>query len=97
MADRNSLFYPDQNGPYPSVRLKGFRRAQQDIEYMTLLALNKNLPHHVLKGWLREASNGLINPGLGFYISDGENYVKEINSVALPLYFSNSSSLRLNS
>jgi len=41
-ADQLSLFYPGtaigQPGPHPSVRLKSFRRGQQDVEYLTILA-----------------------------------------------------------
>ena len=38
-ADPLALFYPGVasiEGPVPSVRLKAFRRAQQDVEYLTL-------------------------------------------------------------
>ena len=38
-ADTLSLFYPGPGGdqePAPSVRLKAFRRGQQDVEYLTL-------------------------------------------------------------
>ena len=34
-ADELSLFYP---GPIPSIRLKAYRRGQQDVEYLTLLS-----------------------------------------------------------
>ncbi|OEU71844.1 MAG: hypothetical protein BA864_06020 [Desulfuromonadales bacterium C00003093] len=41
-ADQNSLFYPGtvigKPGPLPSIRLKAFRRGQQDVEYLVLLA-----------------------------------------------------------
>ncbi len=41
-ADINALFYPGgrlgQSTPVPSVRLKAYRRGQQDVEYMTILA-----------------------------------------------------------
>jgi len=41
-ADPLSLFYPGhvvgEEGPVPSIRLKAFRRGQQDAEYLTLLA-----------------------------------------------------------
>jgi hypothetical protein len=40
-ADELALFYPGRGGsesaPVPSVRLKAYRRGQQDIEYLTLL------------------------------------------------------------
>ena len=38
-ADRLSLFYPAESGngsPAPSIRLKSYRRGQQDVEYLTL-------------------------------------------------------------
>jgi hypothetical protein len=42
-ADRLSLFYPGESvgltGPVPSVRLKAYRRGQQDAEYCTLWSL----------------------------------------------------------
>jgi Domain of unknown function (DUF4091) len=38
-ADPLSLFYPSRTGgePSPSIRLKAYRRGQQDVEYLTLL------------------------------------------------------------
>ncbi len=40
-ADTNALFYPGDSigrpGPLPSIRLKAFRRGQQDVEYLVLL------------------------------------------------------------
>ena len=43
-ADPLSLFYPatiDSGGPLPSIRLKAFRRGQQDVEYLTMLGAQK--------------------------------------------------------
>jgi len=41
-ADQNALFYPGaaigRPGPLPSIRLKAFRRGQQDVEYLTILS-----------------------------------------------------------
>ena len=40
-ADPLSLFYPSLPGgnePLPSIRLKAYRRGQQDVEYLTILA-----------------------------------------------------------
>ena len=40
-ADAECLFYPPRKGggePIPSIRLKAYRRGQQDVEYLTLLA-----------------------------------------------------------
>jgi hypothetical protein len=38
-ADTLSLFYPSRTGgePTPSIRLKAYRRGQQDVEYLTML------------------------------------------------------------
>jgi hypothetical protein len=38
-ADPLALFYPSRTGgePTPSIRLKAYRRGQQDVEYLTLL------------------------------------------------------------
>lgn len=37
-ASALSLFYPTPDGPRPSIRLKAYRRGQQDVEYLTLLS-----------------------------------------------------------
>lgn len=45
--DRLSLFYPappGSDGPAPSLRLKAFRRGQQDVEYLTLWMRSTGLP-----------------------------------------------------
>jgi hypothetical protein len=46
-ADELSLFYPGKNGgpPVPSIRLKAYRRGQQDVEYLTLLGKVNNEPN----------------------------------------------------
>jgi Domain of unknown function (DUF4091) len=48
-ADELSLFYPardprHRSGPIPSIRLKSYRRGQQDVEYLTLWSQLKNEP-----------------------------------------------------
>jgi hypothetical protein len=47
-ADPLALFYPGRTAgerePVPSVRLKAYRRGQQDVEYLTLLAQIKDQP-----------------------------------------------------
>ncbi len=46
-ADELSLFYPGRDaneGPTPSIRLKAYRRGEQDVEYLTLLALATGQP-----------------------------------------------------
>jgi len=59
-ADTNALFYPDENGPFPSIRLKAFRRGQQDVEYLTMFKALNNVPVHLLDDWLMQASGSRI-------------------------------------
>ncbi len=49
-ADVLALFYPGRAGqpPVPSIRLKAYRRGQQDVEYLTLLARALNQPRWAL-------------------------------------------------
>ncbi len=57
-GDELSLFYPDPQSeaaqPIPSVRLKAYRRGQQNIEYLELLRSRLGVPHWMLRNWLRE-------------------------------------------
>jgi hypothetical protein len=70
-ADEQALFYPPRpgqdTGPVPSLRLKAFRRGQQDVEYLTLLARVEGEPRWALGRRLREAL-GLagVRRGTGF-------------------------------
>ena len=56
-ADTLSLLYPPRRGkePVPSVRLKAFRRGQQDVEYLTLLSLTTGEPRWAIGRRVREA------------------------------------------
>ncbi len=58
-ADRLSLFYPGhvvgQDEPVPSIRLKAFRRGQQDAEYLTLLAQASGEPRWSVGRAVRQA------------------------------------------
>lgn len=57
-ADELALFYPGLSkgaAPVPSIRLKAYRRGQQDVEYLTLLATLKNQPRWAVGGRVREA------------------------------------------
>ena len=57
-ADELSLFYPGrdaQEGPVPSIRLKAYRRGQQDVEYLTLLGQVKGEPRWAVGERVREA------------------------------------------
>jgi hypothetical protein len=58
-ADTLSLFYPAPSGwggaPVPSIRLKAFRRGQQDVEYLTLWSIAKGEPRWAVGRRVREA------------------------------------------
>jgi hypothetical protein len=58
-ADPLSLFYPgrgdQEREPIPSIRLKAYRRGQQDVEYLTLLGLVTKQPRWAIGRRVREA------------------------------------------
>jgi hypothetical protein len=57
-ADELSLFYPGRDGkegPIPSVRLKAYRRGEQDVEYLTLFAQVTGQPRWAVAANVREA------------------------------------------
>lgn len=57
-ADRLSLFYPPESGngpPAPSIRLKSFRRGQQDVEYLTLWSHVTGQPRWAVGDAVRKA------------------------------------------
>ncbi len=58
-ADPLSLFYPGRGSserePIPSVRLKAYRRGQQDVEYLTLLSQVTKQPRWAIGRKVREA------------------------------------------
>jgi hypothetical protein len=58
-ADEQALFYPPRDGkdgpPIPSIRLKAYRRGQQDVEYMTLLGQVEGEPRWAIGRRVREA------------------------------------------
>lgn len=57
-ADALALFYPGRREgepPAPSVRLKAYRRGQQDVEYLTLLGLVSGEPRWAVGQRVREA------------------------------------------
>jgi len=60
-ADQLSLFYPGsylgQREPIPSIRLKAYRRGEQDAEYLTLLAKVLGQPRWAIGQSVREALN----------------------------------------
>jgi Domain of unknown function (DUF4091) len=55
-ADPLALFYPSRAGgePSPSIRLKAYRRGQQDVEYLTLLGQLQGEPRWMLGRRVRE-------------------------------------------
>jgi hypothetical protein len=58
-GDELSLFYPKRpdgegDGPIPSVRLKAYRRGQQDVEYLTLLTAVLKEPRWAVGQRVRE-------------------------------------------
>ncbi len=56
-ADQTALFYPAPDGPRPSVRLKAFRRGQQDVEYLTALTAALGRDRVEVADWLRRNLN----------------------------------------
>jgi hypothetical protein len=55
-ADELALFYPvDGHEPVPSIRLKAFRRGQQDVEYLTLWSQTLSEPRWAVGQKVREA------------------------------------------
>jgi hypothetical protein len=72
-ADELSLFYPGRGGreagPIPSIRLKAYRRGQQDVEYLTMLAQVEHEPRWAIGRRVRESLHlaaerkGTANPG----------------------------------
>ncbi|HVS36284.1 MAG TPA: GDSL-type esterase/lipase family protein, partial [Gemmataceae bacterium] len=57
-ADELSLFYPSRDareGPIPSIRLKAYRRGEQDVEYLTLFAQATGQPRWAVGETVRQA------------------------------------------
>ncbi len=57
-ADELALFYPPRaarEGVVPSIRLKSYRRGQQDVEYLTLWAQTRGEPRWAVGRRVREA------------------------------------------
>ena len=52
-GEQTALFYPNESGPLPSVRLKAFTRGQQDVEYLTMLSKELNVPQNSVSKWLK--------------------------------------------
>jgi hypothetical protein len=73
-ADTLSLFYPgrDSREPVPSIRLKAYRRGQQDVEYLTLLAATTGEPRWSIGDRVRETL-GLSAERKGSGFAGGED------------------------
>ncbi|GBC59260.1 hypothetical protein DENIS_0196 [Desulfonema ishimotonii] len=56
-AEQTALLYPGPDGPCPSLRLKVFRRGQQDTEYLTLLCDAIGRQRDDVAAWLRQATD----------------------------------------
>jgi hypothetical protein len=58
-GDELALFYPDpqskNDAPIPSVRLKAYRRGEQDVEYLELVRRKLNVPQWAVGDWLNSA------------------------------------------
>ncbi len=76
-AEELTVFYPgDKFGrvePFPSLRLKAFRRGEQDIEYLILLANHK--------GWDREAVADAVAKALDLSGGISQSYDEDAGAV----------------
>jgi hypothetical protein len=76
-AEQLTVFYPgDKFGqlePLPSLRLKAYRRGQQDVEYLVMLA-NK-------QGWDREAVSEAVFKGLDLSGGIEQSYDEDAGSI----------------
>ncbi len=74
-ADAECLFYPPRTPggePIPSIRLKAYRRGQQDVEYLTLWEHHAGQPRWALGQRLREVLH-LAGQREGTDFADGED------------------------
>jgi hypothetical protein len=75
-ADALALFYPSEGPnpgkPAPSIRLKAYRRGQQDVEYLTLLSLATDEPRWAIGQRVREALH-LVAERRGTGVTEGED------------------------
>jgi hypothetical protein len=76
-AEPLTVFYAgskfDRKEPYESLRLKAYRRGQQDVEYMVLLAARK--------GWDREAVSRAVAASLDLSAEDKLKYEDDAGAV----------------
>ncbi|MCF6246265.1 MAG: DUF4091 domain-containing protein [Desulfobacula sp.] len=86
IAEQTALFYPNVDGPIPSVRLKAFMVGQQLIEYLTMVCELYDIPREMIKKWfdsLVEKNNG--NPDI-MMIWDMKNRLGKMISHKTPEY-----------
>ncbi len=53
-ATNTDLFYANDDGVFASVRVKAFRRGQQDVEYLTLLGDTYGAPHYAVAAGMKQ-------------------------------------------
>ncbi len=53
-AGGTDLFFPGPGGPFASIRVKAFRRGQQDVEYLTLLGEVYDQPRYAVAGGMSQ-------------------------------------------
>lgn len=90
-ADECSLFYPGGKvgsaEPIPSVRLKAYRRGQQDVEYLTMLAWELRAPRwavgHAVQEKLRLAGAAEKGPDVRGIEDAGRVAFRDLSPVAL--------------
>lgn len=83
-GDELALFYPDPESdsapPIPSIRLKAYRRGQQDIEYLELLCQRLKAPRWRVGGWVRQSMDwSSVREGTGIQDAEDAGRVKYNN------------------
>ena len=90
-ADECSLFYPggkvNSPEPIPSVRLKAYRRGQQDVEYLTLLTQHLKAPRwavgQAVQEHLRLVASAQKGPDVGGIEDAGRIAFRDLSPVTL--------------
>jgi hypothetical protein len=90
-ADECSLFYPGakvgSGEPVPSVRLKAYRRGQQDVEYLTMLTQHLKAPRwavgRAVQEKLRLVASAQKGPDAGGIEDAGRISFRDLSPVAL--------------
>jgi hypothetical protein len=90
-ADELSLFYPSAKvgspEPIPSVRLKAYRRGQQDVEYLTLLAQVLKAPRwavgQTVQEQLRLVASAQKGPDVGGIEDAGRVSFRDLSPASL--------------